>query len=94
MRYLRAHAIISAMINVEVQKTATENNANLIRRFTKKMQSSGVVQRVRSLRYHARPGSTAQKKKQALKTLARRDKYAELMKLGKITERTPTKGGR
>jgi ribosomal protein S21 len=72
--------------NVEVQKGGNENNVNLIRRFTKKVQGSGVLPRVRSIRYSGRKLSEYVKKKKTLKLLKRRENYAELLKLGKILE--------
>ena len=80
------------MINAEVVKTGNENNVNLIRRFTKKVQGSGVLPRVRSIRYATRKQSEYVKKKKTLKVLKRREEVAELIKLGKMTEYT--KGGK
>jgi len=81
-----------SMINAEVIKTGNENNVNLIRRFTKKVQGSGVLSRVRSIRYSARKLSPYVKQKKTLKVLRRREEVAELIKLGKMSEYT--KGGR
>jgi ribosomal protein S21 len=74
------------MINVEVEKNMNESTANLLRRFTKRVRGSGILQRVRSIRYHKRPKSKFVQKKGALKMLERKSKYEELIKLGKITE--------
>ena len=76
------------MINAEVVRTGNENNLNLIRRFTKKVQGSGVLPRVRSIRYSTRKISEYVKKKKTLKVLARREEVAELIKMGKMTEYT------
>lgn len=75
------------MINVEVEKTNNESNANLIRRFTKRVQGSGVLPRVRSLRYAERKASPYVKKKRTLKGLRARTERAKQIKLGKIQER-------
>lgn len=80
------------MINAEVVRTGNENNLNLIRRFTKKVQGSGVLPRVRSIRYATRKASEYVKKKKTLKVLARREEIAELIKMGKMTEYT--RGGK
>jgi len=80
------------MINAEVVKTGNENSVNLIRRFTKKVQGSGVLPRVRSIRYATRKQSEYVKKKKTLKVLKRREEVAELIKLGKMQEYT--KGGK
>jgi len=78
-------------INAEVVKTGNENNVNLIRRFTKKVQGSGVLSRVRGMRYSSRKMSEYVKKKKALKSLRRREEIAELIKLGKMVENTRNK---
>lgn len=76
------------MINVEVEKTNNESNANLIRRFTKRVQGAGVLPRVRGLRYSIRKPSRYVKKKRTLKALRERAVRNEMLKLGKIVERT------
>lgn len=75
------------MINVEVEKTATENTASLVRRFTKRMQRSGVLQRMRKNRFYNRAPSQFLKHKNALRKIERREKYEEQVKLGKVQER-------
>ena len=79
------------IVNAEVLKTRNENNVNLIRRFTKKVQAAGILPRVRSIRYSSRKISEYVKKKKALKVLRRREEIAELIKLGKMTEFTKGK---
>ena len=54
------------MINTEVIKAGNENSLNLIRRFTKRVQGSGVLPRVRSIRYATRKPSSYVKKKKTL----------------------------
>ena len=80
------------MINAEVVKTGNENSLNLIRRFTKKVQGSGVLPRIRSIRYSQRKPSEYVKKKKTLKTIKRREEVAELIKMGKMLEHTPRGG--
>ena len=75
-------------VNVEVTKGGSENTASLMRRFTKRMQGSGVLPRVRSLRFYARPQSKFISKKKRLKKIARKATYEELIKLGKMQEPT------
>ena len=79
----------SPMINAEVVKSGNENNLNLIRRFTKRVQGSGILPRVRSLRYASRKMSEYVKQKKTLKVLRRREEINELIKLGKMSEHTP-----
>lgn len=77
------------MINAEVQRHGNENVAGLMRRFTRKLQSAGVVKRVRSLRYYTRLKSNAQAKKNALTRIERRAERTELIKMGREVEKKP-----
>ena len=79
--------LISIMINVEVEKKNNENAINLIRRFTRQVRESGVLKRVRSLRYYERSLSKYVKKKDTLKRLKKRAYREKMIKLGKITPR-------
>lgn len=79
---------VPTMINAEVVKTGNENNLNLIRRFTKRVQGAGILPRVRSIRYSSRKASEYVKKKKTLKVLKRRAEVNELLKMGKMTEYT------
>ena len=74
------------MINVEVTKNNNENDANIIRRFTKKIRNAGILPRVRSIRYHNKPVSKYIKKKDALKKIEKREEIKKLIKLGKLSE--------
>jgi len=74
-------------VNIEVQKNPNENTTSLIRRFTKRMQGSGILPRLREIRYHKRIKSKQTQKKRKLIRLKRKETYEELLKLGKIAER-------
>ena len=76
----------SPMINVQVQRNGTENTTNIIRRFTKKVQESGVLNKVRSIRYAERAPSPYVKKKNTLKKIRHQEEIAHLVKLGKSLE--------
>lgn len=76
-----------ANTNVEVARHGNENIAGLMRRFSRKMQSSGVLKRVRALRYHSRAESDARTKKAALTKIKRREWYVEQDKLGRVVEK-------
>lgn len=75
-------------LNVQVEKNTNESSANVIRRFTKRMQGSGVIPRMRGERYHERTKSGNVRKTARLKKLAKKDVYEKMLKLGKIQERT------
>lgn len=72
--------------NVEVEKNNQESTANLIRRFTKRMQGSGVLMRLRRNRYHSRQLSPGVSRSKKLVKLDNKVKYEKLLKLGKIQE--------
>lgn len=75
-------------VNAEVQKNDGETAVNLIRRFQKRVQGSGIIQRMRNRRYYARSKSALVRRKHTLKAIERRENIQELIKLGKIVERT------
>lgn len=74
------------MINVEVVKNANENNIGIIRRFTKKVQGSGILPKVRSKRYSVRDLSFYKVKKNTIKNLKRKAEIMNLIKMGKMAE--------
>jgi hypothetical protein len=71
------------MINVEVTRNAGENAMGVVRRFSRKVQSAGIIPRVRSLRSSGRVQSHYKVKMRALTLIKRRADMAELVKLGK-----------
>ena len=75
------------MINIELTKNNNENNLGLIRRFSKKVKTSGVIKKVRSVRYNQRAISKFTRKKKALKTINKKAEIDEMIKLGKMPER-------
>ena len=77
----------------EVTKNDGENDLNIIRRFQKRVQGAGIIQRMRSNRYHTRIKSSNVRRKQTLKVIKRRAEVQELIKLGKMEIRQP-RGGR
>ncbi len=79
--------------NVQVEKNQNESSANVIRRFTKRMQGAGVIQRVRKIRYHSRIKSENVRREARLKKLVKKTEYEKQLKLGKVQER-PVRGGR
>jgi len=79
--------------NAEVTKSENETPVNLIRRFSKRVQGTGLIQRMRARRYYARVKSGTVRRKQTLKVIKRREEVQELIKLGKMLERT-TRGPR
>jgi hypothetical protein len=76
-------------INAEVTKNEGENPVNLIRRFSKRVQGTGLIQGTRKRRYATRLKSRLVRRKQTLKVIKRRENVKELIKLGKMQERAP-----
>ncbi|MEK7113343.1 MAG: hypothetical protein AAB873_00780 [Patescibacteria group bacterium] len=69
---------------IEVNKNPNENNASVLRRFSRKVQESYVIQKVKGSRYNKRKDSKLKVKYATLKRLARRKETEKLRKLGKI----------
>jgi ribosomal protein S21 len=76
-----------AKVNVEVKRNGTENAQALIRRFQKKVQESGILPKVRSVRYAEREMSALKTKNAKLRKIANTVKYERLKRLGKLVER-------
>lgn len=70
---------------IEVKKNTNESNMNLVRRFSRKVQESGIIQKVKSKRYNERSESKLKQKHAKLKRIARRKVHEKLLKMGKAT---------
>lgn len=72
---------------IEVHKRDSETTSSLMRRFSRKVQQSGLLKRVRAIQYRERPKS----RKRVRDLAIRKKKYAEHMrymkKLGKIKDK-------
>lgn len=77
------------MINAQVEKSGAESTLSVIRKFSRKVQGTGLIQTVRGRRYYERKKSGTVSKKSALKRIARHEKRRELIKEGKLAEREP-----
>ncbi len=75
---------MTAGIRVEVKRGKNESSTALIRRFTRRAQGLGLVREMRNRRYYERTRSKNVGHKRALISKVRREKYNELVKLGKI----------
>jgi len=69
-------------MSLEVKKQERETPQSLIRRFTKRVQRSGILVRARSGRYRKRPKSRQMKKRAALRRQELTKEYQRLKKLG------------
>ncbi len=77
--------------NVQVDRNNNESSANVIRRFTKRVQNAGIIPRMRGSRYFSRTKSRNVQRAARLKKLEKKTMYERLLKLGKVQER---RGGR
>lgn len=69
---------------VEVTKNNNEPLVNLIRRFSRRVKSSGIMQKVRANRYYERKESPYKLKARALNNIEKKKEYERLKKLGKV----------
>ncbi|MDD2696589.1 MAG: hypothetical protein PHE52_00310 [Candidatus Pacebacteria bacterium] len=67
---------------VEARKQERENSQGLIRRFSKKVQQSGVLVRARANRFFKRSKSPEMSKRAALRREKLKKEYEKLKKLG------------
>lgn len=71
-------------MTLEVKKQERETSQNLIRRFTRSLQRSGILLRARKVRFRGREKSEQMKKRAALRREEKKKEYEKLKKLGKI----------
>ena len=69
---------------IEVRKNQNENNSGVLRRFSRRIQESGIIRKVKGSRYNKREESKLKTKRSALKRIDRRKEIEKLKKLGKI----------
>ena len=78
--------------NVEITRNSGESSLSTLRRFSRKVQSAGVIPRMRSIRYSGRVQSHYKVKQKALKKIVRRAALNELIKQGKAPVETKRPG--
>lgn len=71
---------------LEVKKQNRETSQNLIRRFTRGIQQSGILLRARSARFKKKEKSEQMKKRAALRREELKKEYERLKKIGEIKE--------
>lgn len=79
-------------INAEVTKTGQESTLSVIRKFSRRVQGTGLVKNSRKNRYYERTKSKTVQKKRALKLLKRRADFKQLVKEGKVAEAPQRRG--
>lgn len=73
--------------NVHLVKKDKENSMAVLKRFSQKVRSAGIVPRVKSLRYNDREASDLVRKQKALRKIKNQAEQTRLRKLGKKTRR-------
>ncbi|MCX6758064.1 MAG: hypothetical protein NTZ44_04255 [Candidatus Nomurabacteria bacterium] len=73
---------------IVVNKNPNENNASVLRRFTRKIQESGIIYKVKNNRYNEREESKVKVKAATLKRINKRKATEKLRKLGKLVIKT------
>ncbi|MCA9356196.1 hypothetical protein KC852_01600 [Candidatus Nomurabacteria bacterium] len=71
-------------INIQVSKNGSESGANLLRRFTRKVQESRIVPNLKGARYSQRKLSHYVVKKNALRKISKTQRIEHLKKMGKM----------
>jgi ribosomal protein S21 len=75
------------VINVVVKSNKTENGTTLLRRFNKRVQGAGVLSKAKSLKFRDRKVSDFVKKKNRLRSIAKRQKVEKMLKLGQAPKK-------
>ena len=76
------------MDNVTVKSKGEKENANnLVRRFSKRVNGSGILRRVRSIRFDKRKPSRNMRNKQKVSALKKAKYVDRMIKLGKLPDR-------
>lgn len=73
-------------MTLEVKKQERETSTSLIRRFTKRVQQSGVLRRARNTRFFKRIKSKGMQQRAALRKKRLGEEYEKLAKLGELKE--------
>lgn len=73
---------------IEVKKKDRETAESLIRRFSRRVQQSGILIRARRTRFRAEEKSKREKRQEALYKIKIRKEIDKLKKLGKFDEET------
>ncbi len=78
---------------VEVHKRENESSDSLIRRFSRKVQQSGILLQARKVRYYQRKKSKKKLREEAQRRSELQSERERLIKLGEIDEFSyPSKG--
>lgn len=79
-------------IRISVVRTGSESTPSLIRRFSKRVQGSGIIRKVKGSQYFERALSKKKQHNAALRRIARDEKRATMERQGLIEPRDPRTG--
>ena len=74
-------------MSIQIKKNTRETSQSLVRRFSRRIQQSGVLRRARNIRFTKRNKSDQLKKKTVLRKQELKKEYQLLEKLGKEPEK-------
>ncbi len=69
---------------IEIKRKEKESVATFLRRFTRRIQQSGILIEARKSRFHQSPKTRREKRLAALHRIRRQKEFERLKKLGKI----------
>jgi len=69
---------------LEIKKQERESAQSLVRRFTKRIQQSGILLRARKVRFRERKKSKDMRRKAALRRKEIKIEYEKIKKMGKL----------
>ena len=71
-------------VNIEVKRGKNENNSSVLKRFTRRVQESGILRTVKGKRYETRTPSSNLRKKNKLVLLEKKTNTQRMIKMGKL----------
>ena len=71
---------------IDVKRRKNETFDALLRRFQRRVQSSGTVLQAKKIRFHKKDGSKNKRRESALYRVEKSDAYAYLLKTGQVKE--------
>ena len=85
---------LMAITTIEITKNNGENNASILRRFSRAVKDGGTIPKMKSIRYNERPKTKLSTKKNTLNKLRRKAEVDTLKKLGKPIEKKKSQARR
>ena len=74
-------------VNIKLERNKNEGSSSILRRFSRRMQESGIIPKKKSLKFDDRTLSPILARKAKLNKIARKAEIEKMIKLGKTPER-------